>query len=291
MKTVTKIDKARGLLSFAGIVLLAWYEKWSATDLLWSLWITSLVTGYSLILASIAGNFIDQHRKLRNEKDPLSLPEIGQLASSVMFLVVIAVITGLTSVYTITFFFLFLLSTFIIFGLYQRGRGRWLFMPEKRTGVLTFFILLPSALFMLGFFSVHFLGFHFVHSIFLSGFFPLIQNNAGAVRLGTFAYFKELIMTSFKHYWLFILASAFSRLPAYRAAFHKTEMGSSVGFAYLNVVRMHILIFVIGFLAGAGLKGLVLYAVLFIFFFPFESFFRLKQPSSAPPVEEDRQNT
>ena len=42
------------LLNLALVV----YEKWSATDLIWSLWIASLTLGYAYILVAILGMFI-----------------------------------------------------------------------------------------------------------------------------------------------------------------------------------------------------------------------------------------
>src|SRR3972149_7587293 len=43
---------------FAGTVALAWHEQWSAKDLVWGLWISSLVLGYSYVLTSILGGLL-----------------------------------------------------------------------------------------------------------------------------------------------------------------------------------------------------------------------------------------
>lgn len=42
-------------LAFAGGLALAWFAGWSTTDLVWSLWLSSLVVGYVIIVWSIFG--------------------------------------------------------------------------------------------------------------------------------------------------------------------------------------------------------------------------------------------
>src|SRR3989337_4316606 len=46
------------LFVFVGTVAWAWYEQWSAKDLVWGLWISSLVLGYSYVLTSILGGLL-----------------------------------------------------------------------------------------------------------------------------------------------------------------------------------------------------------------------------------------
>lgn len=43
------------LLAFAGVLALAWVLDWKTTDLVWSLWLSSLVVGYAMIVWSIFG--------------------------------------------------------------------------------------------------------------------------------------------------------------------------------------------------------------------------------------------
>lgn len=267
---------------FLGTVLLAWLEHWSATDLVWSLWISSLTLGYSYLLVSIAGMFTSQFRKLSSPrpKEPLPAFEIGSVATSVIFLLIIGAFTGFFSIYTLTFFALIAISFFIGIGVRKRNRAAGTDLSEEKSKIAIFFLLLPGALFMVGFFTVHFLGFHFVHSLFLSLFFPLFPRGSEMGAPGDFALFKNLVVTTVRSYWIFILASAFSRLQAYKTAYQKTEMGPSVGFAYTIVVRMHILIFIIAFMSSAGLQKLFLYPILFLYFFPFDSLLlRTKQNS------------
>lgn len=42
-------------LAFAGGLALAWFDSWNTTDLVWSLWLSSLVVGYAMIVWSIFG--------------------------------------------------------------------------------------------------------------------------------------------------------------------------------------------------------------------------------------------
>ncbi|MCX8160784.1 MAG: hypothetical protein N3G18_07615 [Candidatus Saccharicenans sp.] len=262
---------------FLGTVLLAWLERWSASDLVWSLWISSLTLGYSYILVSIAGMFAFRYRKISSDssdspaRGQLPAFEIGSIATSLIFFFFIAALTGFFSIYSIVFFFIIALSIFIGISLDRRQRARPASTPGRISKTAVFFLLLPPALFMVGFFTLHFMGFHFVHSLFLSLFFPLFPPGSQPGSPGSFTFFKNLVMTTARSYWIFILASAFSRLQAYRTAFQKTEMGPSVGFAYANVIRMHILIFIIAFMSSAGLQRFLLYPILFLYFFPFDS--------------------
>lgn len=268
---------------FLGTVLLAWLEHWSATDLVWSLWISSLTLGYSYILVSIAGMFTSQFKKFSSPrpKEPLPTFEIGSIATSLILLLVIGAFTGFFSIYTIVFFGLIAISILVGIRYGRPRRAAGIASPAEHNKIAIFFLLLPASLFMVGFFTVHFLGFHFVHSLFLNTFFPLMPEGSGPGSPGEFSLFKSLVTITITRYWVFILASAFSRLQAYRTAFQKTEMGPSVGFAYINVARMHVLIFIIAFLSSAGLQKLFLYPILFLYFFPFDSLlFRTKQNSS-----------
>lgn len=270
---------------FLGTVFLAWLEHWSATDLVWSLWISSLTLGYSYLLVSIAGMFASQFKKFSSPQrnEPLPAFEIGSVATSLILLLIIGAFTGFFSIYTVTFFVLIAISFFIGINDWKRNRAAGTSPSGQKSKTAIFFLLLPGALFMVGFFTVHFLGFHFVHSLFLSLFFPLFPSGSEMGAPGEFSLFKNLVATTVRNYWIFILASAFSRLQAYKTAFQKTEMGPSVGFAYANVVRMHILIFIIAFMSSAGLQKLFLYPILFLYFFPFDSLlFRTKKTS--PPV-------
>lgn len=44
-----------GVVSFAASLALAWHEGWRTTDLVWGLWLSSLVVGYVTLLAGMIG--------------------------------------------------------------------------------------------------------------------------------------------------------------------------------------------------------------------------------------------
>ena len=127
-------------------MLVAGWQDWSTTDLVWSLWISSLLVGYAFL--------------------------------------VLHLFTGATS------------------------RER---LPSP--------LHVPAALFGLLFFTVHFGGFHFVHSVFLNEFFPLAgESSAGALTAAAPYWWGSLIDEAVSRYWPFLFATAISRRAAFLGA-------------------------------------------------------------------------
>jgi hypothetical protein len=270
-------DIILGLMIFLLNLALAIYEKWSATDLIWGLWIASLTLGYAYILVAILGMFI------RGEQPGLSRSvakkvEIGQpvVGLNIFLLLALLFITGLSRI-TILFFLLVILS--LLFALNKEIKEKYglTFLPDNQHIISRFFINLPSAIFMLAFFSFHFIFFHFIHSIFLSGFFLILgsspfDNNPGDLSV----YFLSLVKFNLHRFWIFIALSAVSRLGFYLKAF-KSGAGHAMFVPYKNVVRMHVTIFVLAFLSYAALGDYVLYFVFVLYFLPVRSIFKLFQ--------------
>src|SRR4051812_16327886 len=98
-------------LAFAVGLGLAWWLRWSTTDLVWSLWLSSLVVGYSLIVWQITEPIRD-----------------------------------------------------LIGGIAHDGGASGLGAGSKIGAIALFAV---GTLFGLAFFTVHFGGFHYVHSTFL----------------------------------------------------------------------------------------------------------------------------
>jgi hypothetical protein len=197
---------------FAGTVALAIWQDWSATDLVWGLWISSLLVGYAFIVVTI---FVG------NE---------GGGEGSIPTVAVTRATPGLPAA------------------------GRWV-----------------MGLFLLGFFTVHFGGFHFVHGLFLNQFFPLVSESAGS-GAGWIGGFPEIVRTALERYWPFLAATVLSRRADFRRSVEADrDAGASLSGPYRNVVRMHLLIFVFAGLEAAGLSGYALYPVLFFYFFPLGS--------------------
>lgn len=210
------------LLAFAGGLALAWFAEWQTRDLVWSLWLSSLVVGYALIvwalsttLREFAVNAIRDH-----------LPGAG---------------------------------------------------PIKAGGAA---ILFAGFLFGLAFFTVHFGGFHFVHSAFLQMFFPLEVGGQISRGFPNLELYREVV----RDYWMFVPLA----FLAEREAFRKSEpavrdvavtpeaikrrqqaVGGAMMAPYKNVIRLHLLIF---FFAGAHVLKLdhfAVYAVVYaVYFFP-----------------------
>ncbi|HKB56248.1 MAG TPA: DUF6498-containing protein [Lacunisphaera sp.] len=214
-------------LAFIAGLALAWFGHWETKDLVWSLWLSSLLVGYAMIVwgifgigAFIAAKAWGDREMLQNE------PQAPMVAGGAVMLV--------------------------------------------------------GGLFLLAFFTVHFGGFHFVHSVFLNSFFPM--------RPGKNTWpDAALYLQVFREYWPFVLVAAVAERRAFRLAsadpgppdtsvraedITRRLAKSKEGFTgmmapYRNVVRMHMLIFFFAFAHFAKLDNFLVYAVVYaVYFFP-----------------------
>ncbi len=281
------------LLLFAATVTLAALERWSATDLVWSLWVSSLLVGYSFIFVYVVSGLVGkdltalaQENSGSEGKAPrpatplgaarmMALPPVAMMVFLAVFafglnaagwlLLLIALVMGLPA---------------MVPSLPRRLGLGFEFDPEHP--LFRVVMLAPWAIFLLGFFTLHFVGFHFVHSIFLNGFFPLTGNEVfGTAPDETFLWFEALIYTAVSAYWPFLLFSVISSRREYLRAATETDAGVMFG-PYKNVIRMHLLIFVFAGMHFAGLEGYVVYPVLFFYFFPLRAVGTLFRRSPAP---------
>jgi hypothetical protein len=272
-----KVNIGIHLALFCLTFAMAVYSKWSTTDLVWSLWISGLTVGYSLILTSIVGTLV--HGSAVTFVSPkagaLARPGArGQLPGGCValplnvFIVIVCLATvGLNGLGGVVLVVVAASSALAIAGV-VRNRPGWGFLPDPERGLARVLIALPGALFMLGFFTVHFGMFHFVHGLFLNGFFPLV-GGAPFGRSGdqVFGLVGACAREALMRYWPFVAASALSRVPTYTAAFRTTD-GSMMFMPYLNVIRMHVMIFVFAFLGAVGLQSYGLYPLLIVYFLP-----------------------
>jgi hypothetical protein len=207
------------VLAFALGLGLAWFFRWQTTDLVWSLWLSSLCVGFAMIVWQIS--------------EPLRSLLLG-----------------------------------IAQDRSKAGSG------AQKAGAIALFTV--GTLFGLGFFALHFGGFHVGHSVFLSMIFPVTAQPArGLVDLDVYA-------EVFRRYWWFVPAAflaerhAFKRTPrdpdpsvTAEAIARRKAGGDSMAAPYKNVIRMHLLIF---FFVGAHLlklDGFLIYAVVYAaYFFP-----------------------
>lgn len=221
---------------------MAWCAGWQTTDLVWSLWLSSLVVGYVLIVWTIFGPAVFFGKAALADR-PIKFT------------------------------------------------GR-----DLAVGALGGSAYLIGGLFLLAFFTVHFGGFHFVHSAFLSAFFPL---GAGAkpVAPGLALYGQVL-----SRYWIFLPVAFLAERRAFAgpgllggapandtavtaeaiAARKARNNGLSGMMApYKNVVRMHLLIFFFAFAHFAKLENFYVYAVVYaVYFFPWSLLKRAEAPAA-----------
>ena len=210
----------------------AWIAGWTTTDLVWSLWLSSLVVGFSTIVWTIVRPGVDIVRAASRDR---------------------AFTQQVLSAHR---------------GATAAGIG----------------ILLFGGLFMLAFFTIHFGGFHYVHSQFLATFFPLDGGDAGRVGTAGMSTYLEVA----RRYWLFLPSAflaeraGFLRPPqptkddlavtpaaiAARKAANATRSGAMIA-PYRNVMRMHGLIFFFAFAHFAHVDSFIVYAVVYgVYFFP-----------------------
>lgn len=220
------------LLAFVGGLALAWFAGWQTTDLVWSLWLSSLTVGYALIVWNVSAPL----REL-----------LGGMA---------------------------------------RDGGDVEIGPGAKVGVIGLYGV--GTLFGLAFFTVHFGGFHFVHSVFLNVFFP-ITNPRGFPEWETYA---EVV----RRYWLFLPLAFLAERSSFKRAApvapsdtavtveaivrRKAQAGSSGMMApYKGVIRMHLLIFFFAFAHFARFESFAVYAVVYaVYFFPWRVFRRALVP-------------
>ena len=213
-------------LAFAAGLIIAWFAGWDTGDLVWSLWLASLVVGYAAIVWNLS----------------TGLREFGG-------------------------------------NCFKQGAAatQWL-GGGAALGV--------GFIFGLIFFTIHFGGFHFVHSAFLQQFFPVLPASEGANGFPQLSLYTEVV----RRYWIFLpiafLAerAAFASRPrtenelspqsatkvlASRAA---PEAGGLMG-PYRNVIRMHLLIFLCAAAHFAHWENFAIYAVVYaVYFFPWRVF-------------------
>ncbi|HTL67429.1 MAG TPA: DUF6498-containing protein [Lacunisphaera sp.] len=89
-KTEHRIDWSDAWLdvvAFGGGLALAWFGHWETKDLVWSLWLSSLLVGYAMIVWSIFGPGIQVAWQAWAERDQLRDTAAGNLAGGAVMLV------------------------------------------------------------------------------------------------------------------------------------------------------------------------------------------------------------
>ncbi|MCK4510221.1 hypothetical protein KAW64_00695 [bacterium] len=149
--------------------------------------------------------------------------------------------------------------TTIVVGIASRAK-------DPSSGPLT--ERLAGGLGILAFFTFHFGLFHLAHSVFLSTFFPITDDDS----------FLSIFSTWFvalRLYWPFVLMTLLPKLPGLKRQWRGPDsVDASFAQPYANVVKMHLLIFVFAGLNAAGLSRYAVYPVLAFYFFPWRRFMK-----------------
>jgi hypothetical protein len=203
---------------------LAWWQAWNTTDLVWSLWLSSLVVGYAMIVWRVS-------EPLRDAAQGIAADQ-GTVA------------------------------------------------PGAKLAVLALYGV--GTLFGLAFFTVHFGGFHFVHSVFLELFFPIERDGHVLRGFPTLALYTDVV----RRYWWFLPVAFLAERAAFlpnpagppdtavtpEAIKARLRRGDTMMEPYKNVIRMHLLIFFFAFAHFARLENFAVYAVVYAaYFFPWRS--------------------
>jgi uncharacterized protein DUF6498 len=152
-------------------------------------------------------------------------------------------------------------------------------LSSPRQMLVLWAITLFGASFMVAFFTVHFGGFHYVHSQFLISFFPISGPGIGHADWAG----KDVYLEILRRYWIFLPAVFLS----HRAVFLRTPMtldpdrllksfsgtdrkrAAVLAEPYRNVMRMHGLIFFFFFAHFLHLENFAVYTVVYaVYFFP-----------------------
>ena len=127
-------------------------------------------------------------------------------------------------------------------------------------------ISLALAAFLLAFFSVHFIGFHWGHSLFLNMFFPI--DGSAPSRQGRVPGLGDYWQVVREGWWFVPLALVAER----RNLFTPTSPGGArldlrMITPYRNVVRLHLLIFVFAIASFVGVGGAWIFLLVYALYF------------------------
>lgn len=126
-----------------------------------------------------------------------------------------------------------------------------------------------GGLFTLAFFVLHFSMFHAVHGEFLNEFFPLQAQLAFRPQ-----HLTTLAPIALATYWPFILMTFVSRVRDFPWRNAPKNLGALMFMPYVNVIRMHVIIFVFAALDAAHLTKYAILPILLFYFFPWRIFNR-----------------
>ena len=256
------------LIAFALTVTVAFIQDWKAADIVWAAWLASLLIGMSFYFVMVFKLMKDKSKGIHLKEEEGSGP--GCLGSaSIAFMGLLAWLAGPGPVRIVLVVLIILnLICTILNGLAPKRR----FGLNPDLPVIRVLLFVPTAMFMFFFVLGHFGGCHAGHAFFLNFLVPLElevpgdMNSLAGVREAFFSFFRVL----FLNYWPYVLSVAVVSFNAYKRALDNSQNSNYMILPYKNVIRIHILIFVLAPLAMAGLGKAVMIIVLFFFYFPVE---------------------
>lgn len=192
---------ASALAGLALTTAAAVLEDWQAADIVWGMWVSSIVTGYAMILLAIGAGVVRGQALLGREDVPVTVAR-----------------------------------------------------P----------LALGGGLFLVAFFSVHFLMFHWGHAVFTQLFFPL----PGIAGVDDLPRLDGVVQVTLAAYWPVVLASLFARADGFRAALAGNPK-EAMTLPYRQVVKNHLMIFIVAGMSALGAQAWLLYVLFAWYFFPF----------------------
>jgi hypothetical protein len=213
----------------------AYWFQWTTRDLIWSFWITSLTVGFATILGGLLGPVFLFFFSNRENVEASNKNKLAQ----------------------------------------QMSKIKEASLPVT---ILILFIMIFYFAFTLLFFTIHFGGFHLGHAIFLQFFFPhpLVPSISQPENIKPWPIVWGLVLA----YWPVIVEKVAFEIFEYKdilttRSFDSIELGTNDTMIkpYSNVVRIHILIFVLAGLSFTNANQLLIYAVTYaMFYFPMPKF-------------------
>jgi hypothetical protein len=281
---------AGDLILFAITVFYSAHSKWQITDIIWSLWTASFIIGYSFFFASLVGMIRHEHASAQT-KDPEIAATKARLKEKLprwfifVFYLGIALVTILV-VISNTFLGIAAAIAFAVgtAKLVQRYHVKWeeLSALLRIEGSTPRFILrlISTVLYNTISFIIAFSFSHFAYAMLLDKYFPLFKVDQNGPPMeytpyNLFLAFLQLIVFMAQRYFPFVLISALSVIDDYREAVSPKQPTWFILKPFINVIRMHIMILLLGIFEPFGLKSYSLYSLMIIYFFPWGSLYRL----------------
>jgi hypothetical protein len=259
------------IFAFGMGLSIAYFLKWETTDLVWSLWVCSLILGYLTLLSALAGggwigiNLI-QHPEFDRKK--YFWPAIlGGLVIGLFFLAFFSVhFGGFHSIHAV-----FLGGFFPLEGVPTDKFSDGFMNPPRLIYLVFKYLLYPYGIFIIPALIAE-----------RKYIFKALNDAISQVREGKL-YIRQRLEEGNLEGWDNKDYNHNERRPLEGAK--AGGIGAAMGRPYVNVVRMHLLIFFFAFAHTLKLDSFIVYAVVyFVYFFPWREIRNLKNQTKDSTV-------